>query len=336
MSVIYLYENGARISVRQNRIEIELAKKELNRSVPLEGVESILVIGNVDFSSACLRTFLERGIGLVYLSPTGRFFGRLEGTEQTNVKRQISQFEAMKDADFRLQISKQWIKAKLKNQITIIRRFVRVYPQKEVSRQILAIQQQLEKIDEVGQIEQLMGYEGQAAKAYFSALSTLTEPQFAFSGRSRRPPKDKFNSLLSFLYTLLIYEIYSALVNKKLHPYLGIMHTPTDGHPALCSDLMEEWRAVIADSLVMTMIHQGTVCEDDFAEPDANGGIYLEKDALKRVIAEYEKKLRTQAKYLSYADFAVSFRRAIEMQVGCFARAVEERDPSLYKSVVIR
>ena len=122
-------------------------------------------------------------------------------------------------------------------------------------------------------------------------------------------------------------------VHGRLHQHRYALR---NGHAALCSDMMEEWRPVIADSLVLSLVNGHEFSPRDFEPPDSKGGVYLKKDAGKHFIAAYENKVRTQAKYLAYADFPVSFRRAIELQAGQYAKAVEGANPALYQSVVIR
>lgn len=335
MSFIYLYEHGASVSVQGNRIVIEQKKANMIRSVPIEGVESVCIIGEVAFTSHCIKAFLERGIQLTWLSATGSFFGKLAGTEHQNILREIAQFGSREDETFCLSMAANWISSKIKNQRTLLRRYAR-FREIDVAGEIEELGAQIQALDGAKSIDVLMGHEGIAAKTYFAALSKLTEKVFAFEGRSRRPPKDPFNALLSFAYTLLMYEFFAVISGKGLHPYIGNMHAPRNGHPALCSDLMEEWRPIIADSVVMYVISKGIIQYRDFEKPDGRGGVYLKPDAAKRFIAEYETKVRSKAQYLSYADFAVSFRRAIELQVDRYIKAVEAHDPGLYCGVVIR
>ena len=181
-----------------------------------------------------------------------------------------------------------------------------------------------------------MGVEGAAARNYYQGLSNLVEPEFSFHGRNRQPPRDPFNSLLSFAYTLLMYDVYTAVVNRGLNPYASFLHSIRKGHPALCSDLMEEWRAVLADSLALYVASKGIIKPGSFDAPNHEGGVYLNSKASKSYIAEYEKKVRGRSHYLTYVDYSVSFRRAIEMQCQCLAKAVEEGQPDLYHPVVIR
>jgi CRISPR-associated protein Cas1 len=137
-------------------------------------------------------------------------------------------------------------------------------------------------------------------------------------------------------YTLLMYEIYTAVVNKGLHPYAGLLHHDKRGHPALVSDLLEEWRPVIADSLAINLLNNKILKTEDFKRDAKTGGVTLEKDALRRYIKEFEKKIRTESRYLTYLEAAVSFRRAIQHQAGAVAKAIEEKDTSLYHPVWLR
>ena len=192
------------------------------------------------------------------------------------------------------------------------------------------------KVTSANSLEQLMGYEGNCAKLYFKGLSQLVHPDFPFSGRNKQPPRDPFNSLLSFGYTLLLYDMYGAIVNKGLHPYAGFLHQDRRGHPALGSDLIEEWRAVIVDALVMSLLNQGTFSPEDFTQADETGGVYLNKQASKIFLKEYQKKLRVQTSYLGTTVEKMSFRGAMQYQVNALTKAIEQNDLELYQPFRIR
>lgn len=142
--------------------------------------------------------------------------------------------------------------------------------------------------------------------------------------------------MLSFGYTLLQYEIYGAIVSKGLHPYAGLMHKDHHGHPALASDLLEEWRAVIIDALVMNLLNQNFFTAEDFTKPDESGGVYLNKEASKAFLKEYQKKLRVQTGYLGAETGKISFRGAIGHQVNALAKALEHNDLQYYQPFRIR
>ena len=191
-------------------------------------------------------------------------------------------------------------------------------------------------IEKCVNVSQLMGYEGMAAREYFKTLGRLIATEFSFEKRSRRPPKDAFNSMISLGYSILMNEIYGKLEAKGLNPYFGILHSDKEKHPTLASDFMEEWRAVISDSTAMSMINGHEIHKDDFYQPDGDEGIYLTTDGFKSFIRKFEGKLQTASRYLPYVDYSVNFRRAMDIQVSAYCNVLKTGDPSLYKPVIIR
>jgi CRISPR-associated protein Cas1 len=193
------------------------------------------------------------------------------------------------------------------------------------------------KLETAAGVEAAMGFEGNAAREYFNALGILVNvPEFKFSGRSRRPPKNAFNSMLSLGYSILMSEIYGAIESKGLNPYFGFIHSDREKHPTLASDLMEEWRAVIVDSVVMSLVNGHEIAIDEFVANEETGGVFLTRDGMRTFIKKLEGRFAANAKYLEYAAYSVSFRRAISMQVGELCKAIEQRDSSLYNPVIIR
>ena len=157
-----------------------------------------------------------------------------------------------------------------------------------------------------------------------------------FQGRSRRPPKDEFNSMISLGYSLLMNEVYCKIEMKGLNPYFGFIHRDAEKHPTLASDLMEEWRAVIVDATVMSMINGHEISKDQFYFDMDEPGCYITRDGLKIYLNKLERKFQTEIRYLKYTDYAVSFRRAILLQMERLTKAIEEGDADLYKPVIIR
>ncbi len=181
-----------------------------------------------------------------------------------------------------------------------------------------------------------MGYEGTAAKYYFSGLAREVDQDFSFHGRNRRPPKDPFNSMISLGYSIIMNELCSVIQRRGLNPYFGFMHQDRENHPTLASDLMEEWRAVIVDATVMSLINGHEISLDHFQNNVDMPGCYLTKEGMRIFLNKLEKKLRTKVNYLTYIDYAVSFRSAIDLQVRQLVKAIEENDCELYKEVIIR
>ena len=184
--------------------------------------------------------------------------------------------------------------------------------------------------------QEIMGYEGQAAKAYFNGMSKVIKPSFKFNGRNRRPPRDEFNSMISLGYSILMSELMGKIEAKGLNPYFGFLHSDRENHPTLASDMMEEWRAVIVDATVMSMINGNEIAKDDFVMNIDEPGCFLTKNGLKKYISKLEKKLKTEMRYLDYVSYAVSFRRAIYLQTEQLVKAIEQGEPSVYHPIQIR
>lgn len=336
MTVLYIAEVGSSLEKSGNRILIKKQKEILN-SVPLEKVESIVLMGRSHITTPLTMELLEREIPVTWLSSTGKFFGRLEATTGINIHRQREQFRRGDDEEFCLTLAKSFISAKIRNSSVLLRRYNRDRQVDHVKEVIEELKVYSRKVQDADNLSQLMGYEGNASKIYFRSLGLLTPSDFKFSRRTRQPPQDPFNSLLSFGYTLLLYEIYTAIVNRGLHPYAGFLHQPKRGHPALASDMIEEWRALIVDSMVMNLVINDRILVEDFEQPDPKtGGVYLNREATREFIKRFENKLRQTSKYLAYVDYSLNFRESFVFQAGAIAKAIEENDPTIYRPVTIR
>lgn len=334
MSLLYITDADAIVSIKDRQVIVE-KKDGLKTILPLEKLEGIVLLGNAHMSKGCSIQMLERGIPVTYISGNGSFYGRLESTKHINIERQRCQFRCGDDELFRIEMGKKFVDGKINNQIVVLRRYNRNYGTDDMDEVINHMQIMRKKVYGATSIEQIMGYEGTASKRYFEGISDFINNDFKFKGRNRMPPRDPFNSLLSFGYTLLLYEMYNIIINKGLHPYAGIMHKDRQGHPALVSDLIEEWRPVIIDSMVLNLIQNFGFSRDDFMVRE-NGGVYLGKKQIRYFIAQFEKKIRSEIGYLEAIKSRMSFRRAMEYQIEILIKAIENRDSSLYRPVKIR
>lgn len=332
MSYLYLTENAAKLSVSENRLVVT-KEKEILESVPIETVEAVNVYGNGQITTQCIHECMKREIPIVYYSQNGRFYGRLQSYSHTEVLRQRKQAVFNKNP-MALELSKKIIDAKIRNQIVILRRYAyeRQLDFKKEYRQMHLLR---EKICGVKSINELMGYEGNAARIYFDVLNKLVTPEFSFQGRTRRPPKDPFNAMLSLGYSILVNEVYGKLIAKGLNPCLGFMHQDRENHPALASDLIEEWRMIIVDSTVLSLITGHEILIDYFRKDD-DGGVYLTQDGMRIYIRKLEMKFRQRNRYLNYVKQSMTFRRAIEFQVNAFARVLDNNDINAYDPIRIR
>lgn len=241
----------------------------------------------------------------------------------------------MYDSQFAIDLSKRIISAKLKNQEVVLRRYERSknINLKDIHNMMSICRNKIENCDSVYEI---MGYEGQGAKYYFDGLSKCIKEDFVFHGRSRRPPLDEFNSMIGLGYSVLMNEIYGKIEEKGLNPYFGFMHRDAEKHPTLASDLMEEWRAVIVDATVMSIINGNEITKEEFIHNVDEPGCYLSRKGVGILIKKLEKKFQTDVKYLSYIDYSVDFRHAMMLQVNQLVKAMENEDASLYYPIQIR
>lgn len=332
MSYLYVCEQGAVVGIEGNRFQVK-CKDGLEKSIPAETLEMIEVFGKVQLTTQCMEECLKRGVSVVFYSTNGAYFGRLISTNHVNVARQRKQ--AAMSESFCLEMAKNIVRAKIRNQVVVLRRYSR-NSGITVDDAVQTMLQLGNKLDFCKSADQVMGYEGAAARQYFGALGRLIDPDFRFSGRNRRPPLDPFNSLISLGYSILLNEIYGKLEAKGLNPYFGILHKDREKHPTLASDLMEEWRAALIDTLSMSVLNGHELCKDNFYRDEETQGVFLDKDGFKTYIGKLEHRLRVDNRYLSYVDYSVSFRRAMDLQINQFCNALEEDDPTLYKPVVIR
>lgn len=333
MSLLFVNENGAVIGIETNRFIVKYTDG-MKKTIPLETLESITIMGHAQMTTQCVQECLKHGIPVSFFSKGGTYFGRLKSTGHINPERQRKQC-SLYETDFALSLSKNIISGKLHNQSVVLRRYEKS-KNIDVADSIKLLSICREKIANCSTIPEIMGFEGQGAKAYFDGLSKLVEPQFIFYGRNRRPPKDEFNSMISLGYSIIMNEIYAKIEAKGLNPYFGFLHSDREKHPTLASDLMEEWRAVIVDATVMSLINGHEIHKDNFQLNLEEPGCYLTREGIKIFIEKIEKKLQTEVRYLDYVDYPVSFRRAIYLQINQIVHAIETEDASLYHPIQIR
>ena len=335
MSLLYITEHGGMVGFEGNRITIRT--KEHLRSLPVETIDSITMMGASQLTTNCMEQCMKRGIPVSFMSKGGSYFGRLVSTGNINAKLQRRQ-SALYETEFALELSKRIIEAKIHNQMVVLRRYARSNDSKDVSTLISQIKICKHKIEDgtLTSDGQLIGYEGNAARLYFDGLSKVIDPDFAFHGRSRRPPKDEFNSLISLGYSILMNEIYNILEAHGVNPYFGFLHKDDEHHPTLCSDLMEEWRPVIVDTIAMSLINGHEITKEDFQQGLDMPGCYLTKEGLKFFLSKLEDRLNTKTKYFPDTDQNLSFRSGMEHQVMALIRAISSGDASDYHPLKIR
>lgn len=294
LNTLYVMTSNVYLSLDGENIVLLQEQSELGR-VPLHNLEGIVCFGYRGVSPALMGACAEKGIGLCFLTRHGRFLARVTGPVSGNVLRETQYFRAA-DEMRSLAIAKSFLLGKIYNGRWCLERVKRDHPMR-INQEKLgsAIDQMLRSLTNLENAEnrsELMGIEGIAAKAYFGEFSQMilrNEDVFAFDGRSRRPPLDPVNAMLSFAYTLLGNEIAGALETVGLDPAVGYLHTVRPGRASLALDLLEELRAPLADRFVVTQINLGVFTEKDFLKKE-NGAIFMTDDARKLFLSAWQKR----------------------------------------------
>ncbi len=276
------------------RIDVEHEKK---MQVPLHHIGSVVTFGNVMVSPAAMHRCADAGISLVLLDHNGRFKARLEGAVSGNILLRQAQHRVAGEGGFALDMARAVIAGKLRNARQVLLRGAREADDPEDGKSMLSAAESLghsiRNLPHAPDMDTVRGIEGEAAKTYFSALPNLVRKSaraaFAMNGRSRRPPRDRFNALLSFLYSMVMNDCRSALESVGLDPQLGFLHAVRPGRAALALDLMEEFRSMLADRLALTLINRGQIGEADFQEREG-GAVSLDGDGRKTVVVAYQER----------------------------------------------
>jgi CRISPR-associated protein Cas1 len=308
--------------------------------VPLHHLGAIVCFGDVMITPALVRRCAEEGRSLVYLNRHGGFVARVEGPASGNVLLRRAQHVASMDTDWPARIARNIVAAKIQNTRQVILRASREAenaddsaPLSEVAKEQAII---ITRLDSANNLDQIRGLEGEGARAYFQAFGHMVREDretFRMQGRSRRPPLDRTNALLSFLYTLLLNDCVAAVEGAGLDPQVGFLHSLRPGRPSLGLDLMEELRAVLADRLALTLINRRQVTRDDFVEK-VGGAIQFTDEARKRVVIAYQKRKQDEVEH-GVANQKVPLGLVPHVQARLMARHlrndIEEYPPFLWR-----
>lgn len=294
-NTLYVTTPMAYLSLDGETVVIQNEDECLGR-VPLINLENIVSFGYRGASPRLMGACAERGIGLCFLTQHGRFLARISGPVSGNVLLRTEQYRIADNAKDALPIAKMFLTGKVFNGRWSLERTLRDHALRVDAERLNAaigqMKQALTDIPDARSVDELMGIEGVAAKAYFSVFDQLVlrnQGYFKFDGRNRRPPLDPVNALLSFTYSILGNEIAGALESVGLDPAVGFLHALRPGRASLALDMLEELRAPLADRFVLSLINLGTVTERDFARKE-NGAFYLTDDARKRFLAAWQKR----------------------------------------------
>lgn len=333
MAVLYVTEMGALVRREGERLVVWKGKKKLQTMSTFD-IEQVVLFGNVSVTPAAMNAALKQGIDLVLLSSTGRYRGRLIGPVGRNVVLRQIQYRRYDDEAFRLQTARGFVAGKIRNMRTFMMRLAR-RRRRDVSVIAQKMRSALRQVERVDTIDVLRGIEGSATASYFSALGQFLPEHFPFPKRTRRPPKDPVNAMLSFAYTLLASDMESVIFRVGLDPYVGCLHVVDYGRPSLALDVMEEFRPVIVDTLVLDLFNHGQMKSEDFESRD--GGVFLCGEGRTRLIRAYQERVGAHIQVLGLDGRVqrVSYRRCFELQVRKLVRVLRGEDAA-YTPYLIR
>lgn len=316
---VYVTEQGSMVGVRGGRLEVT-RNGERVASIRLLDVSQLCLFGNVQVTSQAVREVMVREVPICWFSYGGRFFGIGEGLPGRNVELRRRQVALAHQGG--VEVARRIVAGKIRNSRTMLRRNGRGVPRTVLdSLRDLAVEARA-----AVSIASLLGIEGTAARLYFERFPSMLRPdealpggEFSFNGRNRRPPQDPVNCLLSYCYALLSKELTVVVLAVGFDPYLGFYHRPRFGRPALALDVAEEFRPLVAESVVLALVNNGEIRPSDFRV--RAGGVALTADGRRRVLRAWERRLQTEVRHPTFG-YRVTYRRVLEVQARLLAAHV--------------
>lgn len=307
LNTLYVQTQGAVLHLDHDTVRIEV-ERETKLRLPLLRLTGIVVFGRVTVTPFLIQRCAEDGRNLVWLNEHGRFKARVEGPQRGNVLLRRAQHLALSDKARALVIARQIVAAKLQNSRQVLLRSGREATTDDGRAALAAaatlIATIITRLPECRDLDVLRGAEGEAARAYFGVFGYHLRGEgdaFVMDGRTRRPPRDRVNAVISFLYALLRAECTAGLESVGLDPQVGFLHALRPGRPALALDLMEEFRPVIADRLAITLINRRQLQADHFIDLPG-GAVYLNDDGRRVVLQAYQKRKEEEVSHRVLQD----------------------------------
>jgi CRISPR-associated protein Cas1 len=315
---LYVQTSGTRVGKRDDELVIE-PREGPKQTVRLGQTSQLSVFGHVQISTQAIQAVVGHGIPICYHSTGGWFYAMTSGAMHKNVELRRLQFRAAENPERSLAIARKLVTAKIRNCRTLLRRNAEEPPIRDLD----GMRTMAEEAAQADAAASLLGIEGTAARLYFQNFPSLlrAEPEagltFDFHGRNRRPPRDPINALLSLAYALLTKDVSLAVQSVGFDPFLGFYHRPRYGRPALALDLMEEFRPLIADSVVLTAVNTGVVRPSEFTQ--RAGAVNLNETGRVKFIRQYERRMDELVTHPVFG-YRISYRRVLEVQARLLAR----------------
>jgi CRISPR-associated protein Cas1 len=332
---LYLVEQGSKLSREGRRLLVSKDDTVLARVAVIQ-VSQVIVFGNIQMTTPALRLLLDENIEVVLLSQHGQFYGRVIGAGSGNGSLRVAQVVRSRDAGFALQTAQQMVHGKIHNIKVFLQRYARRSESDELRSAAAGIDEMLARVPRTTTINSLMGVEGQASAIYFGVWKALLKPPWRFEKRVRRPPTDPVNVLLSFGYTVLTQNLLGAVLTTGLDPYIGFLHQLEYNRPSLALDLVEEFRPIVVDSVVLRCLNNGIIVEQHFEAGDEERPIVLAQEGVKLFIRELETRMTQEFQHPENNE-TVNYRRVFLLQAYRLAATLNlESDGLIYRPFMVR
>lgn len=287
MAMVYVREQGAMVRKRGGRLVVEKDHAAL-REIRLRETESVVLMGSVQISTQALAELLDRGIPVALLTRNGRWKGQVTPGLSPQVAVRVAQYRAVDDEAARVGVARALVVAKLAQSAELLEQERANYPSEELGTAVDSLRAAAARAAQCAAVPELMGVEGAGAAAYFGCFPVVNHTEFAWPGRVKHPATDPVNALLSLGYTLAMGELLAMAQAAGLDPYLGFLHEAKDGRASLALDLLEPFRAPLADRLALTLLNRRQLGPEDFARKVDGGGVVLMPEALKEYLVAFE------------------------------------------------
>ncbi|MGQ4646190.1 type I-D CRISPR-associated endonuclease Cas1d [Lyngbya aestuarii] len=297
MGTVYITQDDSFIGKTDERLSVKANKQKL-LDIPLIKIDGVVVLGRATVSPAVVKELLERHIPLSFLTGNGKYLGRLQPEMTKNIFVRKAQWQAIGETEQAIHVVRGFVRGKLKNYRSALLRREREFTQLDLQAGITRLEDAIAPINTTTSINSLRGLEGAGSAAYFGCFNQLIRgSEFEFKTRRRRPPTDPVNALLSFGYSLLRHDVQSAVNIVGFDPYLGYLHVERYGRPSLALDLMEEFRPLVVDAVVVSAVNRKFLKLTDFTSEPVSNAVSLTSEGLKVFLRLYEQKKQSKFKH---------------------------------------
>jgi len=331
MPTLYLTEPRALVRLDGECLQIQVphdrqsGREPRTIEVPLLKIDDVVILGEVTLTASAVGALMERAITVCYLGAHGQYRGMLLPGPSRHAMLRIAQHRAHGDAAQRLALARRFVRGKLTNMRAMLLRQNRTLASDALVAAADALKRGVDATDAVESVPSLLGVEGAASAAYFGVFGQLLRQPLGFGRRLRRPPPDPVNALLSFAYALLTQKVIAAVQAAGLDPYIGYLHAAQYGRPAAALDLMEEFRPIVADSVVLAAINRGVVGADRFVTE--LGSCRLDDRGRRAFLEQFEARLNQEIEHPVFG-YRVTYRRCLELQARLLGKALLGETPA--------